>query len=122
MHILMSMGIGAPEARNIVSEIYSPPRVTDAARRNPSLGIRPGFALDLTTSDDEGRPWDFDDPSQRAKAKALVLEKKPQLLIGSPMCTAFSCLQALNWGRMSSGDGAHAAASSSASPFLHEAL
>ena len=104
MHILMSMGIGAPEARNIVSEIYSPPRVTDAARRNPSLGIRPGFALDLTTSDDEGRPWDFDDPSQRAKAKAVVLEKKPQLLIGSPMCTAFSCLQALNWGRMSSGD------------------
>ena len=33
---------------NVVSEIYSPPRVTDAAKRL-NLGIAPGFAFDLTT-------------------------------------------------------------------------
>eukprot|EP00972_Heterocapsa_arctica_P104871 15455393-Heterocapsa_arctica.AAC.1 len=29
-----------------------------------------------------------------------VRREKPQLLIGSPICTAFSCIQALSWGRM----------------------
>ena len=35
-----------------------------------------------------------------AKARALVLEEKPFLLIGSPPCTAFSSWQALNAARL----------------------
>ena len=33
----------------MVAEIYSPPRVTRAAKLLPSLGLAPGLALDVTT-------------------------------------------------------------------------
>eukprot|EP00972_Heterocapsa_arctica_P108681 16002662-Heterocapsa_arctica.AAC.1 len=35
-----------------------------------------------------------------------IRTEKPQLLIGSPMCTAFSCIQGLNWGRVEPGQKA----------------
>ncbi len=47
--------------RRLVSEIYSPPRVTAMLKRMTNQGLTPGLALDLTTIDpDDGRPWDFD--------------------------------------------------------------
>ena len=89
---------GCASRRNDVSEIYSPPRVIAMAAR---MGLRPGFALDLTVIDpDDGLPWDFDNPKKRAKAMAKVREEEPTLLIGSPMCRAFSNLQTMNFGRM----------------------
>ena len=48
--------------KKLVSEIYSPPRVTAAAKLLPCLDCTPGFALDLTTLDEHGNPWNFDDP------------------------------------------------------------
>ena len=44
----------------------------------------------------DGKPWDFDRPEQREKARALIREQKPLLLIGSPMCTAFCQWQNIN--------------------------
>ena len=82
--------------RATVSEIYSAPRVMAAAARNPRLGIVPGVALDLTTTNNEGKPWDFNDPARRIEAEKLLDEQHPQLLIGSPMCTALSNIQNLN--------------------------
>ena len=84
------------QLKAIVSEIYSPPRVTAAIKLLPELRLIPGFAFDVTTMDEEGRPWDFDDPRQRARARERILREKPMLLIGSPMCTAFSAWQELN--------------------------
>ena len=49
----------ASAARKIVSEIYSAPRVTAAARRLPKYGMMPGLALDITVGDDTGMPFDF---------------------------------------------------------------
>ena len=87
-----------------VSEVYSPPRVTGLA---PEMGLLPGYALDLSVCDpDDGRPWDFNDPEKRKKALALVFTRRSLLLIGSPMCSAFSNIQNLNWGRMSEEDSA----------------
>ena len=60
------------------------------------LGITPGLALDLTTHDDTGRPWDFNDAAQRTKAERMLDEQRPLLLVGSPMCIAFSNIQNLN--------------------------
>jgi hypothetical protein len=54
-----------------VAEVYSPPRVTKAATLLPSLGIEPGAALDITTYDDCGKPWDFSNPAMRSKAERL---------------------------------------------------
>ena len=80
----------------VLSEIYSPPRVTACAKLMPSCEILPGFALDLTTTDAQGIPWDFDLPERRAEARRLVEKEQPMFLIGSPMCTAFSSWQRLN--------------------------
>lgn len=82
--------------RSIVVEVYSPPRVTAATKLLPELKIIPGFALDLTTVDADGKLWDFDDKVMRDRALQRVKEERPMLLIGSPMCTAFSTWQRIN--------------------------
>jgi hypothetical protein len=80
-----------------VAEIYSPPRVTALL---PNGGLYPGVAMDLTTNDDTGRPWDFDDAAQRQKARERLRADQPLVLIGSPMCTAFCRLQSINFSKM----------------------
>ena len=60
------------------------------------MGAKGGCALDLRTTDDQGRRWDFDDEATQKRALQLVRRLKPRLLIGSPVCTPFSALQALN--------------------------
>ena len=62
----------ARNARSIIAEIYSPPRVTAAARRLRKYGLTPGLALDITVDDESGRPWDFSVKAQRDKAQALI--------------------------------------------------
>ena len=67
--MLMSMGVDEgpykrerrAAAKRVVSEIYSPPRVTRAISSMPDSRLTPGFALDMTCIDpDDGQPWDFD--------------------------------------------------------------
>jgi hypothetical protein len=86
----------AKAIRAVVSEVYSPPRVTAAIKLLPELKLIPGFALDLTTADTDGALWDFDSKVMRERAMRKVKEERPQLLIGSPMCTAFSTWQRIN--------------------------
>ena len=88
-------------AQRMVSEIYSAPRVTKAMKLMPGLELIPGFALDLSSNDENGNAWDFTRADMREKAKALVLRAKPYVLIGSPPCTAFSSWQHLNAARLS---------------------
>ena len=80
----------------LVSEIYSPPRVTTAAKLLPELRCVPGFALNITTNDENGHPWDFSIEANRRRARERVITQKPMLLVGSPMCTAFSAWQHIN--------------------------
>jgi hypothetical protein len=82
--------------KNLVSEIYSRPRVTAALKLLPGLGLSAGFALDLTTTDEQGNTWDFTKEVMKGKAREKVRDEKPTLLIGSPSCTAFCQWQALN--------------------------
>ena len=46
--------------------------------------------------EDDGAPWDFDNPRERAKALDRVRREQFVLLVGSPMCTAFSAWQRIN--------------------------
>ncbi len=83
--------------RRIVSELYSPPRVTAMLRSMTNHGLTPGLALDLTTTDpDDGTPWDFSLPEKREKALGLLRAQKPLFVIGSPMCTRWCTWQKLN--------------------------
>ena len=52
--------------------------------------------MDLTTNDETGNAWDLSDPAQRLKAKQLLDQQAPTLLVCSPMCTPFSRIQSLN--------------------------
>ena len=79
-----------------VAEMYSAPRVTAALKGLPGLNLIPGFALDLTTCDEEGNAWDFMGPAMRQKARDLIDREKPMFIIGSPQCTAYSTFQQLN--------------------------
>ena len=92
-------GEASQRLRAIVLEVYSAPRVTAAAKRHPRFGCIPGLALDLTVNDGNGEAWNFSIPAMRKKAEALIDQEQPLLLIGSPMCTAFSHLQNLNKNR-----------------------
>ena len=87
---------GRRAIKKIVSEIYSPPRVTDLLKRMKSRHLMAGFALDLTVLDEDGQPWDFNREDKRAKARELVRGQKPYMLVGSPACKDFSTWQALN--------------------------
>ena len=82
--------------RAIVSEMYSPPRVSAVAKLCPSFGILLGFGLDLTTHDTDGKHCDLDDEEMRARAWSKVRNEQPLLLIGTPMCTSFSAWQHIN--------------------------
>ena len=81
----------------MVSEVYSAPRVTAAATKlSPELRQIPGFALELTTAGSDVRQWDFDNKVIRERAMNRVNEDRPMLLVGSPMCSAFSTWQRIN--------------------------
>ena len=86
--------------QRLVAEVYSAPRVTKTLKLTPSTGLIAGFALNLSGEDENGDSWDFTRADMRAKAKALLLETKPFLLIGNPPCTAFSSWQTLNAARL----------------------
>ena len=90
------MQLGSPSS-NMVSEIYSRPRV---ALEAPNFGFDRGFSMDVRESDpDDGQPWDFNVPEKREKARRRLIEEEPILLVGSPPCSSFSRLQQLSWNK-----------------------
>ena len=59
--------------KRIVSEVYSPPRVTAEITRMKNQEMLPGFAFDVTTLDpDDGEPWKFSLKSKRDKALKMI--------------------------------------------------
>ena len=76
-----------PISKVQVVEIYSPERVCKVAEER---GLKVGLSMDFVTG------WNFDKKEDRELAEKYVKEYKPLYLIGSPMCTMFSQLQALN--------------------------
>lgn len=67
------------------TEIYAPERV---AKYSAQYGMKTTF--DLTTG------WDFTQEDDRRRAWERVVSEQPQLIKGSPPCTAFSTLQCMN--------------------------
>ena len=65
------------------------------------MRMKSAWALDLTTLDEEGNPWDFSLPRQRKKALELLKKDKLLFLVACPMCGPFSSINDLNYGKMS---------------------
>ena len=55
----------------VLAELHSPPRLAQHARQK---GIGDGLALDLTTANGEGRPWDFSKPDCRTRASRKIAD------------------------------------------------
>ena len=70
-----------------VAEVYSVPRV---AARAMTVGMRPGFSIDLGTLKPDGTPWNLEDDNDFRLLRLWREEEKPFLLCGSPPCNALS--------------------------------
>lgn len=73
-----------------VSEIHSPTRSVRAATMLPRLGIEAGMALDLMTGDEQGPPWEVNDPAQHGRATVLLDQLQLNQLVGGPECRLLS--------------------------------
>ena len=81
-----------------VSELYNPNVFCNRAKY---FGLRPGYAFDMTQPrESDGQPWDFRRHDHRRDAYFILRKDRPLLLVGSPVCTAFSQIMALNWDKM----------------------
>ena len=70
--------------RNQVSDIWSPPRVILLA---VEYGPKLEFANDIQANDENGEPWDFYVPAQRAKCTKHIIEQQPSFVTGNQMRT-----------------------------------
>ena len=86
---LMLMGFGFNPSDTDLAEIFSPSRFAGKARL---FGFTPGLAADLRTG------WNLSTAQGRQECWATLERQKPYLVIGSPMCKAFSTLQNLSPG------------------------
>ena len=83
-------------SRRVVSELYSPPRITNMITEDRYKHVAPGFGFDLTRIDPlDGCPVYFSRRSKCERARGLIREQTANMLIGSPMCRAFSAWQRL---------------------------
>jgi hypothetical protein len=95
------MGADSGTAKAKVAELYSPPRVTEQISSLPHVALEPGLTFDLRMGKD-GKSWDFRKEADRARARKLISQEKPFIVIGSPPCTDFSSWNTrLNHKRMS---------------------
>lgn len=78
------------ELSDHVMEVFSPPRIV-AACQALSPDLRGSFSCDLKTG------WDFLLEEHQRKFLGILHLKKPAVLVLSPPCTMFSCLQDSNW-------------------------
>ena len=70
-----------------IAEVFSRPRVTEAAKK---FGLSVGEAIDIATG------WDLSKKRARRRCLKWIRQNKPQVIMISPPCTAFSRLQGLS--------------------------
>lgn len=80
-----------------VAEVRGPPRTAEMAHRT---GLRAGCGLDLTTCDEQDRPWDFNCQQLRDAAGRELLQDKPGLFIGSQVCGSSCAMSIIIYARM----------------------
>ena len=79
-----------------MKELYGQGRMLKMANNMRDVIVDGLNARDLITNRPDGLPWDFNDDNKRKRAMKMLKDQQPTLLVGSPMCRAFSLLQGLN--------------------------
>jgi hypothetical protein len=92
LDLFLVHGMDPGIARLKVSELFSPPRVTEQLRTMPDFAsFEPGSTFDLR-ADKNGRCWDLLRADHRREVRRRIAEERPYLVVGSPPCTDFSVL------------------------------
>ena len=86
--VLLVQGASKGVAKQKVTELFSPPRVTEEMRRVPNLMFEGGETYDLF-QDKNGKAWDFRKAADRKQVRAEIMEQKPWMVIGSPSLHSF---------------------------------
>ena len=72
--------------RCLVSEIYSPPRITEEIIKGKHKYVLPGMAFDITVNDPmDGKPWHFSIKEKRERARQITREVEPTAWL-DPRC------------------------------------
>ena len=74
---------------NETTAVLNPSKFASCATR---LGLREGFAVDLTTARANGTMWDRSLEDDRAELRRMQNREQPELLAGSPPSDDFSSL------------------------------
>ena len=82
---ILSNELNACEA----TAILNPSKFASCATR---LGLREGFAVDLTTARANGTMWDLSLEDDKAELRRVQNREQPELLVGSPPSDEFSSL------------------------------
>ena len=92
---------GSPHCRQTTGHRgVFPSKDHETHRREQVRHVMPGYALDLKTVDPaDGLPWDFSKRHKRIRARKLIRQQRPYLVIGSPQCKEFCTWQRLNEAR-----------------------
>ena len=111
MDTLQTLGVDVVQANRFVTsllrssptliELYGRGKIKDMANgSHRNLNIVGVDALDLRTRKPSGDAWDFSKKQDRLEALALIRERRPTWVIGSPPCTAFSIIMGLTYKKM----------------------
>ena len=76
-----------------ILELFSPPRISEAARRA-------GFSVTNPSNFDKETGWDFFDAQDRAQFWKVMREQQPDCVLMTPECRPFSTMMESNWSRM----------------------
>jgi hypothetical protein len=102
--LMLTMGADPGDSKAKIAELYSPPRVTTYLGSLPHVNLKAGMTFDLRMGRD-GKKWDFLKAEDRIRARRLISQEKPFIVIGSPPCTDFSAWNTrLNHKRMSESE------------------
>ena len=82
---ILSNALNASET----TAIFNPSKFASCATR---LGLREGFAVDLTTARANGTMWDLSLEDDREELRRVQNREQPELLAGSPPSDDFSSL------------------------------
>ena len=89
-----------PIQHNIyIFEIFSPLRLKDTAEE---MGLGTGYSVDRLVVREDGDCWDLRRPEHQRELLQLLRERRPDAVVLSPPCTAFSQMQNINKHRMDS--------------------
>ena len=72
-----------------ITAVLNPSKFASCATR---LGLREGFAVDLTTARANGTMWDLSLEDDKAELRRIQSREQPELLVGSPPSDEFSSL------------------------------